>query len=87
MDLMTRADMERGMKEAAQAASSAVQSATESMVRGLANGVSYIALEEWTMQVSSCYSRSWTLQAAALSARLRGGGTASEHAFLRAGSG
>jgi hypothetical protein len=52
MDLMTRADMERGMKDAAQAAGSAVQAATESMVRGLANGVSYIALEEWTMQVS-----------------------------------
>ena len=41
-----RAEMEAGLDVAQRA----MQSAAESMVRGLANGVSYIALEEWTMQ-------------------------------------
>ena len=46
----TRADMEHNVEVAAAAASAAAQSAAEAMVRGLANGVSYIALDEWTMQ-------------------------------------
>jgi len=46
----TRADMEQSVEAAAATASAAAQSAAEAMVRGLANGVSYIALEEWTMQ-------------------------------------
>jgi|APGre2960657444_1045066.scaffolds.fasta_scaffold09872_4 predicted NBD/HSP70 family sugar kinase len=41
--------MEQQWKEAAQAAQAGVQSAAEALVRGLANGVSFIALEEWTM--------------------------------------
>jgi hypothetical protein len=47
-----RSEVEAGMD----AMSSAMQSAAEHMVRGLANGVSYIALEEWTMQARA---RAW----------------------------
>jgi hypothetical protein len=41
-----RAEVDAGLA----AMQSVAQSAAEQMVRGLANGVSYIALEEWTMQ-------------------------------------
>ena len=41
-----RAELEAGMA----AMQGAMQLGAESLVRSLANGVSYIALEEWTMQ-------------------------------------
>lgn len=50
MNVPSREEMERSVKEVAEAAHATLQSATESMVRGFANGVSFIALEEWTMQ-------------------------------------
>lgn len=47
---MTRADVESTVQQAAAAAQASVQAAAERFVTSLANGVSFIALEEWTMQ-------------------------------------
>jgi hypothetical protein len=63
-------DWEKTVKDTAQAAGASLQSATESMVRGFANGVSFIALEEWTMQARQRRRRRLFL----LTAGLVGGG-------------